>query len=95
MAVHKAKVRHTLPAATAAVAENTAAEPVQAAPSQAVEATPAPLLAQNDTDVTQRYASREQASKDQQQFRGGDAIVISAGALVVVLLIVILILLLR
>jgi len=95
VAVAKPNLRRApLAAATTAPAPAVpAAEPAQVTP----EAAPAsaPLLAQNDAPVESRYAQREADSRDQQKFRGGDAIVISAGALVVVLLIVILVLLLR
>jgi hypothetical protein len=42
----------------------------------------------------ERYAQREQRSRDLQGYRGGDAIVITSGALIVALLIVLLIVLL-
>jgi len=96
VAVSKPKPRRVLPAAAPALALATTEQIAEPAPApQVVVAEPAPLLASNDTPVAQRYAEREQASQEQQKFRGGDAIVISAGALVVVLLIVILVLLLR
>jgi hypothetical protein len=60
-----------------------------------VAAQPEQQLAVNDATPDARYAERESQAQDQQQFRGGDAIIITAGALVVILLIVLLILLLR
>lgn len=69
----------------APIAEQASPQPAAAAPV---------LLAEND--ARDRYASREQEAKPQQQFRGGDAvIIISATTLIIVLLIVLLILLLR
>jgi hypothetical protein len=63
---------------------------------QTEQTAPQPLLAANTLSGgdLERYAQREQRSRDVQGYRGGDAIVITSGALIVALLIVLLIVLL-
>ncbi|MET0384692.1 MAG: hypothetical protein ABW321_01975 [Polyangiales bacterium] len=98
----KRSVRHKAPAAptgapVAPTQESAPAKPISAPPpaaKQPIQLAMADTSMTADTSAEARYAERETQSRQQEQFRGGDAIVIGAGTLVVILLIVLLVLLL-
>lgn len=85
-----AKVQAIVPAPkTVLPPEVTDSEPAQVA----IAVAPVVSAAASPPDAD-RYAARDQQSKEQKSFRGGDAIVVTSGAILLILLVVLLVLLL-